>query len=59
MQLILSIIGTAGQKHVTRVLRKSTTSESLGEKTSEIAAKFEFLTLTEIVLLTWLSRGGL
>ena len=37
-------------KHVTGVLRKSTTNESLGEKTSEIAAKIEFLTLTKIVL---------
>lgn len=37
-------------KHVTGVLRKSTTNESLGEKNSEIAAKIEFLTLTEIVL---------
>lgn len=37
-------------KHVTGVLRKSTTNESVREKTSEIAAKIEFLTLTEIIL---------
>ena len=37
-------------KHVTGVLRKSTINESIAEKTSEIAAKIEFLTLVETVL---------
>ena len=37
-------------KHVTGILRKLTTNKSLWEKTSEIAAKIDFLTLTEIVL---------
>lgn len=37
-------------KYVTGVFRKSSTTEVHGEKTSEIAAKIEFLTMTEIAL---------
>ena len=37
-------------KYVTGVLRKSSITEGHGEETSEIAAKIEFLTMTEIAL---------
>lgn len=37
-------------RYVRSVLRKSSTTEGHGEKTSEIATKIEFLTMTEIAL---------